>query len=196
MQLYPEVLVPLSAYLLGSILPAAMLARQRGVDLRRLGRNPGAGDAYRLFGPAAGLLVFAADTVKGILPLAAGEHLGIPWWAMALTAVMAVVGHNWSIYYGFWGGKGLATATGVYVFLMPQLVALALPPSLAAWRKTRWVSATGIVGVPLVLVLSWVRRVDPAGWTAATVIPLLMLLRQRDWIRAYLSARRKVSSVP
>jgi glycerol-3-phosphate acyltransferase PlsY len=188
-----EIFVPLSAYVLGSILPAAIIARRRGVDLRQLGRNPGAGDTWRLFGLKAGCLVFVVDVAKGIAPLVVGQWLGISWWAKALTAILAVAGHNWSIFHRFWGGRGLATTAGVYTFLMPEIVILALPPSLLAWRRTGWISASGIVGVPLILILSWIRRIDPAGWVAAVVVPILMLLRQIDWIREYLNDRRPLS---
>jgi glycerol-3-phosphate acyltransferase PlsY len=190
----PEILVPLGAYVLGSFLPATVIAHRRGVDLRQIGRNPGAGDTWRLFGLKAGCLVFIVDAAKGALPLAAGQWLGLPWWAMALTAVMAVTGHNWSVFHRFWGGRGLATTTGVYAFLMPEVLVIALPPSLFAWWRTGWISMSGVVGVPLVLILSWVRRMmDPTGWVTALVVPVLMLLRQVDWIREHVDGRRAAS---
>lgn len=186
----PAILVPASAYLLGSILPADLVARRRGVSLKEAGKNPGTGEIYRLFGLGPALLVFVIDAGKGILPLLAGRWFDIPWWAMFLTAVLAVAGHNWSIYYGFWGGKGLATATGVYIVLLPQLLTIALAPSLFAWWRTGWISASGVVGLPLIFALAWFRKVDPAAWLAASVIPLVILLAVRDWIGDRLADRR------
>lgn len=188
--LSPELLIPASAYLLGSVLPAELVARSRGVNLRSAGKNPGTGETYRLFGLRPALAVFTIDAGKGILPLVAGRWFDLSWWAMGLTAVLAVAGHNWSIYYKFWGGKGLATATGVYAVLAPQLLTIALLPSLFAWWRTRWISASGMVGLPLILFLSWFRDVGPAAMTAVTTIPVLILLAVRDWIGNYLAARR------
>jgi glycerol-3-phosphate acyltransferase PlsY len=184
-----DVLIPLGAYLLGSVLPADHLARYRGVDLRAAGRNPGTGEISRRFGLRPALVVFTLDAGKGALPLLAGRWLGISWWALALAAVAAVTGHNWSIYHRFWGGKGLATAAGVCAVLMPWLTAVVLPPSLLAWWRTGWIPTSGIVGLPLLLLLAWVMPVDPATRAAATIIPFVMLLRQRQWIREWLALR-------
>jgi len=184
-------LVPILAYLTGSILPAELLARRRGRGLRDIDadRNPGTSEIYRLFGLAPAILVFMLDAAKGILPLAAARWLGVPSWSVTLTAVAAVAGHCWSPYFRFWGGKGLATATGIYLFMMPRIVAVVLAPSLFAWWKTRWVPAAGIVGLPLSLILVWLTHGDPSYKAAATIIPVLMLIRQQSWIREQLAAR-------
>lgn len=190
--LAPALLAPVLAYLAGSILPAELLACSRGTCLRDIDsdRNPGTSEIYRLFGLAPAILVFVLDAFKGILPLAAARWLGVPWWSLTLTAVAAVAGHCWSAYYRFWGGMGLATAVGVYTFMMPLTVAVVLPSGLFAWWKTRWLPASGIVGLPLSLILVWLRDVDPTHKAAATIIPVLMLIRQQGWIREQLAARR------
>jgi glycerol-3-phosphate acyltransferase PlsY len=190
-------LAPVFGYLAGSILPAELVARRHGMGLRDIDsdRNPGTSEIARLYGLGPALLVFVLDAAKGIIPVAAAQWLGVPWWSVTLTAVAAVAGHCWSGYYRFWGGKGLATAAGIFAFMMPLTLLAVLPPSLFAWWKTRWVPASGVVGLPIILTVAWLYDPNPAHKAAATVIPLLMLIRQMGWIGEQLAARR-VASAP
>jgi len=191
-------LTPLVGYLAGSILPAELVARRHGARLRDIDkdRNPGTSEIYRLYGLAPALLVFVLDAVKGILPVAAAQWLGVPWWSVTLTAVAAVAGHCWSLYYRFWGGKGLATATGILALMMPLTVLAVLPPSLFAWWRTRWVPVSGMVGLPIILAVAWLYDDDPAHKATATIIPLVMLIRQMGWITEQLTARRAPGAPP
>jgi glycerol-3-phosphate acyltransferase PlsY len=185
-------LVPVLGYLAGSILPAELVARRHGTGLRDIDkdRNPGTSETYRLFGLAPAVLVFVLDAAKGILPVAAAQWLGVPWWSVTLTAVAAVAGHCWSVYYRFWGGKGLATAAGILAFMMPLTVLAILPPSVFAWWKTKWVPASGVVGLPIILAVAWLYDRNPAHKATATIIPLVMLIREMGWIREQLAAKR------
>lgn len=186
------VLMPVIGYLAGSFLPAELVALRHGSPLRAIDpdRNPGTSEIARLFGLRPALLVFVVDAAKGLLPVAAAQWLGVPWWSVALTGIAAVAGHCWSVYYRFWGGRGLATATGVFMFMMPLTILAALPPSLFAWWKMKWVPASGIVGLPIILGGAWLFDDDPAHKAAATIIPIVMLIRQLGWIREQLAARR------
>ncbi len=187
------IVIPLAAYLLGSILPAEILARRHGLDLRQAGKNPGAGEAGRLWGLHVGILVFMLDAAKGILPLIAGWVIGVPPWSLALAGATAIVGHNWSIYYGFWGGQGLSTAAGVFLYLLPQAFLVALVPSLLAWWKTKWIPINGVIGLPIIGLLGWLHP-DPARRATIVLVSLAMVVRQRGWIRqrlAEIRARRR-----
>lgn len=137
----------LAAYLLGSI-PAAYLAgRARGVDLRQHGSgNLGATNALRVLGWKIGLPVFLFDALKGFVPtffmpgwfgLPAGNH-----WAMAY-GLAAIVGHVkpiWLIRAGGGGGKGVATAAGVFLGLVPVPMVVALATFAAVLAATGYVS--------------------------------------------------------
>ncbi|MDQ7850799.1 MAG: glycerol-3-phosphate acyltransferase [Armatimonadota bacterium] len=173
------VLLPVGGYLSGSILPAHILARRRGVDFRALGKNPGTAETFRTFGFRPALLVYLLDVAKALLPLVAAKLLRVPGWSLLLTAAAAVAGHNWSVYYRFWGGKGLATASGVLLFLVPLYFSIALLPALLAWRRTGWVPASGVVGFPIIIVLTWLAETDLIFRTAAILLPLVILVRVR-----------------
>lgn len=172
-------LLPLAGYLSGSILPADILARRRGVDFRATGKNPGTAETFRHFGFWAAVLVYALDATKALVPLVAAKLLRVPGWSLVLTAAAAVAGHNWSLYHRFWGGKGLATASGAFLFLLPLNFAIALIPALLAWRRTGWVPASGVVGFPIIIALTWLRETDAIFRIAAILLPMVIVVRVR-----------------
>ncbi|MSQ41199.1 MAG: acyl-phosphate glycerol 3-phosphate acyltransferase [Dehalococcoidia bacterium] len=113
------VLALLGAYLLGSV-PTAYVAVRivKGIDLRRYGSgNVGASNAAVHMGKAALFGVGLVDVMKGVLPVAALRWLGMGVEAQLLVGLAAVIGHNWSLYLGFTGGRGVATAGGVLLGL-------------------------------------------------------------------------------
>src|SRR5687767_8399709 len=102
-------------YLLGSIPFASMIARRRGVDLRRSGSgNLGAANVYRTMGAAVGGTVLALDVGKGALAVVMSQQLGPDPIAPTAAAVAAVVGHVYPVWLRFRGGKGVATAFGAF----------------------------------------------------------------------------------
>jgi len=128
----PTIFLPASAYLLGSIPFGLLLARMRGVDVRSVGSgNIGATNVTRALGKGFGLLTFCADLSKGFVPvlvcravLPAGLETQT---ILALTGFGAVLGHCFPVFLGFRGGKGIATASGVFLGICP--LALARPLS-------------------------------------------------------------------
>ncbi len=153
----------LAAYVLGAT-PTAYLAGRmvRGIDLREHGsRNLGATNVYRVLGWAWAIPVALIDIAKGAIPVAlflrwAGNE---PWLAIAV-GIAAVLGHMFSPYVGFKGGKGVATAAGMFVALAPLAVAIALP----VWGLSLWL--TGYVSL--------------SSMVAATTFPLLVRLTRPD----------------
>lgn len=111
----------LIAYLIGSIVWAVVLGRVLfRVDLRG-GDNPGASGAVRTFGPRFGVAVGLLDLLKGVAAVAIARGLGVSETVAALAAGAAVAGHNWPIWFGFRGGGGLATSSGVLAsFGLPE----------------------------------------------------------------------------
>jgi len=139
------------SYLLGSIPTSAIAGRIKGVDLRRHGSgNLGATNALRVLGPGVGVPVLAIDVGKGLLAvlligrLGAASALG-PSGAALAAGLAAVAGHIWPVFAGFRGGKGVATACGVFLAMSP-LAALA---AIALWGVvvgiTRYVSLGSIL---------------------------------------------------
>src|SRR5262245_58501492 len=126
------------AYLLGSI-PFALLTARRWslVDLRQVGSgNLGATNVMRASGVRAGVLVALLDMLKGAASVVLAERLSANAAAPALAGFAAIVGHIYPIWLRFRGGKGVATACGVFSVLAP----LAVPPALAIFIASVWMT--------------------------------------------------------
>ncbi|TET45674.1 glycerol-3-phosphate acyltransferase [candidate division TA06 bacterium] len=116
-------------YLLGSVPFAVVFSRLlKNVDIRRVGtKNPGAANVFREVGATPGLLTWLFDTGKGVAAMIVSERwLGLSGYWVALVGSAAVVGHCWSIFLLFKGGKGLATSGAVLLYLTPKLFLIAI----------------------------------------------------------------------
>lgn len=163
----PWILLPVS-YLLGAI-PTSYLAGKwaRGIDLRKHGSgNLGATNAFRVLGWRIALPVLLIDVLKGWVPAFVFPRLveGSVGWALAYGA-MAIVGHVFSIYVRFKGGKGVATSAGVFLALAPLATLIGLVIWLILVASTRIVSVASIVAaLTLPATLYWTQGVGPVFW--------------------------------
>jgi glycerol-3-phosphate acyltransferase PlsY len=126
------------AYLIGSVPFAWLLARRWGAaDLRHVGSgNIGAANVLRASGVKAGVLVAVLDIAKGALSVMLAERFGGHAAAPAAAGLAAIVGHIYPVWLRFRGGKGVATACGVFSVLTP----LAVPPALGIFVVTVWIT--------------------------------------------------------
>ncbi|HEY81764.1 MAG TPA: glycerol-3-phosphate acyltransferase [Dehalococcoidia bacterium] len=151
-------LIILLGYFLGSI-PTAYLAGYilKGIDIREVGdRNVGAANAFRELSPRAGVAVGLADAGKGILAVLIAQAANLPQIALLFTGAAAVIGHNWPIFIGFRGGRGVSTTIGVLLVVVTQpMLLLAGPAILALLIKKRVTFACAVLFVPLPLVCWW-----------------------------------------
>ena len=133
------ILVCAISYLLGSVSFGILTSKAaNGPDLRKVGSgNTGASNVQRTMGWKFGLITFAGDVMKGLAAcligrLLTGSHMGA-----LLAGFFAVIGHNWPVFYGFKGGKGVATSCGVmcFCFPVPALICFAAAAGLIAWKR-------------------------------------------------------------
>jgi glycerol-3-phosphate acyltransferase PlsY len=170
----------LAGYFAGAIPFGAIIARVKGVNIREHGSgNIGATNVTRVLGPRIGAVVLLLDAAKGALPV---------WFAMRQTAdpsvvclvgAAAILGHCFSPFLGFSGGKGVATATGVFLVLVPHDVAVAVAVFVVvlAWKR---VPALGsLAGVAALCVLTLARG-DTAIATLAIATFLLLVYTHRS----------------
>jgi glycerol-3-phosphate acyltransferase PlsY len=165
------IVVALAAYLLGSIPFGFLAAKAKGIDIRSVGSgNIGATNAMRALGKPAGILVLAMDALKGFTACYLGvfictrfnaafvdlnsnaalshfeqAHLLIERFAI-IAGICAVLGHNYTCWLKFKGGKGIATTAGVYLALAPWALLIALGVFILALLLTRYVSVASISG--------------------------------------------------
>jgi glycerol-3-phosphate acyltransferase PlsY len=183
------VLAVIVAYLLGSI-PSAYLAGKlsKGIDLRRHGSgNLGATNAYRVLGSQLAALVWIADTAKGVAAVLLLPRLfALPvdsLWPIILGFV-AIVGHSLPLFLGRGGGKGVATATGVFLALtwVPSVIAV-ITWGLVLWR-TGYVSLASLVAsVTLCVALVAVEGITSPLVAAAVLFTVFVFWSHRDNIR-------------
>ena len=185
------------AYLLGAFPTAYLVARWlRGIDIRNVGSgNAGALNVYRQLGWRAAVPVLLVDAAKGAAAASLARLLGAPDAALSLASVAAVVGHNWSLFLGFSGGKGVATALGALLVLLPLHTAAAVPAAvlvMVVLRSAALGFAAGFLlldalalatGQPLGLVLTCLAlTVLTAATHFGRAAPtILRLVRERRW---------------
>ena len=143
----------LAAYLIGGIPFGYLIGRLRGVDVRTVGsKNIGATNVFRTVGKKWGLLAFACDVLKGLLPTLAAKHFGGP--ALGV-GVACVVGHMLTPYMKFRGGKGVATAFGMLIGLVPGLVGVAFALFAVVFACSNYISLGSCSAAAFLAIAVW-----------------------------------------
>jgi glycerol-3-phosphate acyltransferase PlsY len=159
-----HVAVALVAYLLGSIPTGFLVARARGIDIRTVGSgNIGATNAFRVLGKTAGTFVLLADFLKGLVACGVVPWLLFPSSDQAQARVVpeiiaglcAVLGHNYTFWLGFKGGKGIATSAGVLTALVPWSLVTILSIWILLFLITRYVSIGSLAASATLPFATW-----------------------------------------
>jgi glycerol-3-phosphate acyltransferase PlsY len=163
-----------TAYLLGSIPFAFLLARRRGIDLRRAGSgNVGASNVLRTSGVSLAVLAIALDGLKGTLAVLIAERVSAVPAAPVAAGLASVVGHVYPVWLRFHGGKGVATAAGVFTVLAPAALTAAAAVFASAVVATRVISVGSVsaaVTLPIATALMDAPRLVVAGAVLAAAI--------------------------
>jgi glycerol-3-phosphate acyltransferase PlsY len=169
------ILAAAAAYLLGSIPFSFLLARRRGIDLRRAGSgNVGATNVLRTTGVPLAVLALALDGLKGTLAVLIAERVsGMPV-APVAAGLASVLGHVYPVWLRFRGGKGVATAAGAFTVLAPAAFATALAVFVVVVALTRTISVGSVsAAVTLAIVtalMDYSRLVSTGAALAAAII--------------------------
>jgi glycerol-3-phosphate acyltransferase PlsY len=169
----------LVGYLIGSINPAAIIARVRGIDLRAIGSgNPGATNAGRAFGWPVGVLVAVLDIAKGFIPVFLLDHFGHPVAAL-VAGLAAVIGHISSPWLRGRGGKGVATSLGAVIAVQPWWALPVIAVFLVVVVITRRVGLSSVAGALMLVPASLVRHDRPADIVFAVLLTGIIVVRHR-----------------
>jgi acyl phosphate:glycerol-3-phosphate acyltransferase len=166
------VLAIVAAYVVGSINFAVLVGKMHGVNIDEEGSgNPGASNILRTLGKGPAAMVYLADTLKGVIGaamgmVASGTADPTVQWAF-LAGLAAVVGHCYPIFHRFRGGKGVATAGGVFLFTIP----IAAVIMMAVWAVSVKLTKTASMGSLAVMVLS----IPLAIWQGVTGLGLVWI---------------------
>lgn len=175
-----------AAYLLGSVPFGLLLARLLGgVDVRRAGSgNIGATNVARTAGRAAGILTLVLDLAKGAAaPALALYVLQLPLWVGLLAGLAAILGHVFPLYLRFRGGKGVATAAGVFLAVTPLATAVAFGVFLLAFGIVRIVSVGSLAAAVTLVAATWSLDGRTPVVAVAAAVAVLVVLRHAGNIR-------------
>lgn len=174
------ILIALLAYLLGSIPTGFLVGKSRGIDIRQVGSgNIGATNAFRALGTPAGVFVLLMDALKGWLAVAVLAELVLVRclpgasplereWARIVAGVTAILGHNFTCWLHFRGGKGIATSAGVLTALVPAALAIILGVWVIVFGLTRFVSLGSICASFVLPFATWFTTAHDLTLTAIT----------------------------
>jgi glycerol-3-phosphate acyltransferase PlsY len=196
------VIVSLMGYLAGSI-PFSYIAGRlaAGIDLREHGSgNLGATNTFRYLGGKVALAVLFCDAAKGFLPVYFAPRFAQlggadPVWLMLAAAFFAIIGHMFSIYLRFTGGKGIATSAGAFLALAPWACLVVFVVFAIAFAATRIVSVGSLIGavaLPIVVfVLGKFGLVSSHGalFAVSLLITVIIIVKHRTNIRRLLSGQ-------
>jgi glycerol-3-phosphate acyltransferase PlsY len=160
------------AYLLGSVLPAEIFARARGVDIRAVGtRNPGTTNALEQLGVVPGLVTGVYDGCVGLISIYLASLLGLPPGWTYVAGLFAVLGHCFPLFSRFRGGQGMAATTGMLLY------------TIAVGLQSGWLTPAGIgfLGLIAVAVFALTRSATDVGVFVAPLLVVEVVLGQPEW---------------
>ena len=183
------ILIMIAIYLIAAIPTGVVIARlMGGEDVRQKGSgNIGATNVYRVAGKLAGVLTLVGDTLKGFLPLLAFKTWLEPTpTQLGIASAVAILGHCYPVYLKFKGGKGVATALGIFLVLSPKTVLFALIVFILTVAITRYISLGSVLAaLSAPLVILFLNHQQPI-FLATLFIAALVIWRHNSNIRRLL----------
>jgi glycerol-3-phosphate acyltransferase PlsY len=162
------------------------MAQARGVDIRKVGSgNIGATNVFRILGKTAGITVLIIDALKGFLPVFLLPFFfrfpteeNAQYYAM-LAGFFAIIGHNYTCWLRFKGGKGIATSAGVLIALVPKGFLVALAVWLVVFAATRYVSLASIVAALILPLGVWATGGSPSMIILTAILGALAIYKHK-----------------
>jgi glycerol-3-phosphate acyltransferase PlsY len=182
-------LLAVGAYLIGSLSAAIIICKLMGLpDPRTQGsRNPGATNVLRIAGKKTAALVLLGDMLKGLIPLLAARAFDVEDHILAAVGLAAFLGHLYPIYFGFHGGKGVATSLGILLGLSWPLAAAVLATWLFMAKVFRISSLSALTAAIAAPVYTWILLDSAPLLVMVCVISAMLLWRHRGNIQRLIS---------
>ena len=175
-------------YLVGSIPTGLLLGKAYGIDVRKEGSgNIGATNLYRTLGRKVGVMTLIGDCLKGLVPVMAIKYSTLPPEYAALVGLSAFSGHVFSMFLRFRGGKGVATALGVFLALAPMAVAIAIAVFAALMFAWRYVSLGSICAAAVMPVAVALLGGSRTLVVVTLLIAVVVIVRHHENIRRLLA---------
>ena len=183
-----EIAVVVFAYLLGSVPAGYIIGSRAGIDVRKAGSgNVGATNVARVIGKRQGILTLIADALKGFIPVFVASHLNLGPKSMALAGVAAFLGHLYPVFLKFRGGKGVATAFGVFLGLAPWATLVLVVVFAGTLLTCRIVSIGSMIAAAAAPITFWLFSYPFASVATSAFLALMIILRHRANIERLLA---------
>ena len=188
-------LTAVAAYLLGSIPTGFLVAKARGIDIRTVGSgNIGATNVFRYLGKPAGIFVLLADALKGWLAVAvmaklicgsfySGANQQAQEWFQIIAGISAILGHNYTCWLYFKGGKGIATSAGVLAALVLKPLLIILAVWILVFALFRYVSLASITAAITLPFAAWLTKQSLTMVSVTTVMSALAIYKHKANIK-------------
>ena len=175
-------LIFIFSYLLGSIPNGLIFGKLIwNKDLRKFGsKNIGATNAWRVIGKSAGIFIFLLDFLKGALSVFIAQTFAGSAWVVMFAGLLAIIGHSFSIYLSFHGGKGVATGLGVIAVMIPKATLIVFFTWLVIVLITRYVSLGSCVAAALVPILAFYFDYEIAFVAFGVIAAIFVIIRHRE----------------
>jgi glycerol-3-phosphate acyltransferase PlsY len=182
-----------AAYLIGSVSSAIIICRLMGLpDPREQGSgNPGATNVMRIGGKKAAAVTLLGDLLKGLIPVYGAALLGVPAELLAATGVAAFIGHLYPIFFGFKGGKGVATTIGVLLGFSWLLGLAFVATWLLIYKVSKISSLSALIAAVLAPAYAWFILGNPALVAAVALMAVVLLWRHKGNIQRLLAGEEK-----
>ncbi len=172
------------AYLLGSVPAGYIMGWIKGVDIINQGSgNAGATNVLRVMGKKEAALTLLFDGVKGFLVIYLAELLEFSPVFVILSGVLVILGHNWPVFFGFKGGRGIATSLGILVGLSWQVILVMLIPGLIVIAISRYVSLGSITGALMLPFVMYFFDLPYLYIIFGIIMSLMSLIRHKSNIK-------------
>ena len=182
-----EIIITIFSYLLGSIPTGYIVGTLAGVDVRAMGSgNIGATNVARTVGKKPGLLTLFADAAKGFIPIVLARQLGLTQSAVAIVGIAAFLGHLYPVFLKFHGGKGVATALGVFLAIAPMATLLLMAVFAAVVLTSRIVSLGALAAALAAPFTLWAFSYAPTFVAMSVFLAVMIVIRHRANIRRML----------
>lgn len=180
------------AYLLGSVPFAFLLSRRRGIDLRQVGSgNIGATNVLRTSGVRTAIIAMGLDVIKGVVAVVMTQRLTGGVGAPMAAGLASVLGHIYPIWLRFRGGKGVATAAGVFVVLTPLALGVASAAFVLAVWVTRYISVGSVVGALTLAIVAVVTDAPGVVEIGSAIAAVVIVQRHRANIARVLAGTER-----
>lgn len=199
------IVIFVAAYLIGAIPTSILVCKKlKGIDIRTVGSgNAGATNVYRVMGLKVAIMVLSFDALKGALctslPGVIAHESSI--WFKILGGLLAIVGHIWTIFAGFRGGKGIGPALGVFIALTPIPALIALFVWIISMLFSRIVSLSSLLAALALAISSWILHKTGAlnintslVWFSTFVAVLVFLTHRKNIQRLIAGTEKRISS--